>query len=83
MSDDHSWNPPAQLPIEQMWEAFENLTAVRTLDLKASIASGSPVPQAPLFPNLVSVRIEVSTYVCYWYNGSLSYISEMDIGSIY
>lgn len=59
MSDDQSWKPPSYLPIEDMWEAFEHLTAVRTLNLKAGIASNAPAPQASLFPNLVSVHVEV------------------------
>ncbi|KAG8742205.1 hypothetical protein FRC10_001901 [Ceratobasidium sp. 414] len=48
----------AGLSVDQVWSTFEQLAAVRTLDLRVHVASYTSRPPVPLFPNLVQARVE-------------------------
>ncbi|KAG9100992.1 hypothetical protein FS749_011272 [Ceratobasidium sp. UAMH 11750] len=59
ISDERHLGPTATaLSVDQVWSTFEQLAAVRTLDLRVHVASYTSRPPVPLFPNLVKVRVE-------------------------
>ncbi|KAG8791782.1 hypothetical protein FRC12_008125 [Ceratobasidium sp. 428] len=56
--DDWSWHLATGLSICQLWSTFEQLTAVRTLDLRVNVSSYTLRPPASLFPRLVQARVQ-------------------------
>ncbi|KAG8686281.1 hypothetical protein FRC08_012647 [Ceratobasidium sp. 394] len=58
ISDDWSWHLATGLSIHQVWSMFEQLTAVRTLDLRVNVSSYTLRPPTPLFPHLVQARVQ-------------------------
>ncbi|KAG9093084.1 hypothetical protein FRC06_011683, partial [Ceratobasidium sp. 370] len=58
VSDERHLNSAAGLSVDQVWSTFEQLTAVRSLDLRVHVASYTSPPPIPLFPNLMQVRVE-------------------------
>ncbi|KAG9095764.1 hypothetical protein FRC07_011033, partial [Ceratobasidium sp. 392] len=58
ISDDRSRSPGSDLSVSRVWDTFEQLTAVRSLDLRVNVASYTSRPPTLLFPNLVQVKIE-------------------------
>ncbi|KAG8685932.1 hypothetical protein FRC09_014459, partial [Ceratobasidium sp. 395] len=58
VSDDRCQSPASNLTVNRVWDAFEQLTATRNLDLRVHVASYTSRPHTQLFPNLVRARVE-------------------------
>ncbi|KAG8791776.1 hypothetical protein FRC12_008119 [Ceratobasidium sp. 428] len=58
VSDDRCQGPASNLPVNRVWDTFEQLTATRTLDLRVNVASYTLRPHTQLFPNIVRARVE-------------------------